>query len=379
VKKNLVLEIHKTPFKAVLAITGGGSEAIGELLRYGEGSKTLLEAVVPYDQQSFIDFVHGTPDKYCAPEAARTLAMAAFQRAIKLAGNENAANLIGIGCSASLAKDHEREGRQHHAYIAVQTLKSTTTYSDELTGQYTREQEEKIVADNILIALANACGLSHPIIEGTLGVKRVTTLHDEDIELLTGKTRSVVYNVNPESSESNIFFPGSFHPVHEGHIHIAQKVHEITGKQVNFEVCAKNVDKPVIDYTDFHERREGLREAMRDQPWAGKVFFTAAPTFIEKARLFHNSVFVVGWDTFKRLNDVKYCGGSTDKFEEMLKGLKLLGTHFMVFHRIIDGKLTAEEEDSIHPDLLDLATIYPGEFAAPKEISSTELRKQQRK
>jgi hypothetical protein len=49
----LVKLIHETPHKAVMAITGGGSEAIGELLRHGNGSKTLLEAVVPYDQGSF--------------------------------------------------------------------------------------------------------------------------------------------------------------------------------------------------------------------------------------------------------------------------------------------------------------------------------------
>ena len=124
--REIVLKIHETPHKAVLAITGGGAEAIGELLKYGGGSNTLLEAIVPYDQKAFNDFVKGKPDKYCSPGAARDLAMAAYHRAVNLAGTTE--NIIGIGCTCSLMKDHEREGREHHAYIAVQTKDITENY-----------------------------------------------------------------------------------------------------------------------------------------------------------------------------------------------------------------------------------------------------------
>lgn len=68
-REKLIQNIHKSPYKAVIAITGGGAEAIGELLRHGNGSATLLEATVPYNQNSFADYIHGVPDKFCAPEA----------------------------------------------------------------------------------------------------------------------------------------------------------------------------------------------------------------------------------------------------------------------------------------------------------------------
>ena len=43
--------------QAVLAITGGGTGAIAELLRVPGGSRLLLEAIVPYDSGSLGDYL----------------------------------------------------------------------------------------------------------------------------------------------------------------------------------------------------------------------------------------------------------------------------------------------------------------------------------
>lgn len=40
-ERELILKIHNTVPKAILAITGGGAEVIGELLRYGHGSENV--------------------------------------------------------------------------------------------------------------------------------------------------------------------------------------------------------------------------------------------------------------------------------------------------------------------------------------------------
>src|SRR5690349_9306193 len=73
----LVREIHRSGTGLVLAIAGGGTEAIGALLRHGGGSATLLEASVPYHPRAFDRYVGGPPDQYCSAPAARALAMAA--------------------------------------------------------------------------------------------------------------------------------------------------------------------------------------------------------------------------------------------------------------------------------------------------------------
>src|SRR3984957_10561945 len=47
--RQLISALHASGRKAALAITGGGSGAIGDLLRVQGGSRVLIEAQVPYD------------------------------------------------------------------------------------------------------------------------------------------------------------------------------------------------------------------------------------------------------------------------------------------------------------------------------------------
>ena len=46
--QQLISALHASGRKAALAITGGGSGAIGELLRIPGGSRLLIEAQVPF-------------------------------------------------------------------------------------------------------------------------------------------------------------------------------------------------------------------------------------------------------------------------------------------------------------------------------------------
>ena len=54
--QRLISTLHASGRKAALAITGGGSGAIGELLRVPGGSRLLIEAQVPYDAQALATF-----------------------------------------------------------------------------------------------------------------------------------------------------------------------------------------------------------------------------------------------------------------------------------------------------------------------------------
>jgi hypothetical protein len=53
--------IHATPTKAVLYITGGGTDVLPLLLNRGGGSATLLSARVPYANEETIELLGGTP------------------------------------------------------------------------------------------------------------------------------------------------------------------------------------------------------------------------------------------------------------------------------------------------------------------------------
>ena len=63
-----IAAMHASGRQAVLAITGGGSGAIAELLRVPGGSRLLLEAVVPYDPRALTTFLGFEPEQACSVE-----------------------------------------------------------------------------------------------------------------------------------------------------------------------------------------------------------------------------------------------------------------------------------------------------------------------
>lgn len=361
--KETILKIHESPFKIVLAITGGGAEAIGELLRHGNGSKTLLEAIVPYNTTAFNDFVKGIPDKYCSESAARDLAMAAFQRGVKLTNDIK--NIVGIGTTSSLVKENERDGREHHVFVAIQTETHTLDYYSTLHGNnYSREDEETLTAEIILKALAHTCGaLKYPpekssttdekIRNVVLGVKtccrvEATSCQVEPVDLAweTGK----------------VVFSGSFNPFHDQHAAMVSKASELTGCSVDLELCIRNVDKPALNYAEINHR---LYELSKIGNLFENIYLTSMSTFAQKSEYFVNSTFVVGWDTFCRINDPKY--GNLEKIIEIFVKNN---TKFMVFQR---GQTT--DTTLIHSKLLEISKIYGPEVLTPVDISSTEIRR----
>jgi nicotinamide mononucleotide (NMN) deamidase PncC len=68
--------MHGSGRQAVLAITGGGTGAIAELLRVPGGSRLLLEALVPYDARSLASFLGGEPEQASSVETAVAMAQA---------------------------------------------------------------------------------------------------------------------------------------------------------------------------------------------------------------------------------------------------------------------------------------------------------------
>src|SRR5947209_17006565 len=101
--QQLIAGLHASGRKAALAITGGGSGAIGELLRVPGGSRLLIEAQVPYDERALVMFLGFAPAQACSSDTAIAMAQAARARAAKLtpAGTD----LVGLGATAALVSD----------------------------------------------------------------------------------------------------------------------------------------------------------------------------------------------------------------------------------------------------------------------------------
>lgn len=371
----LIEQIHESPYKAVMAVTGGGAEVIGELLRYGGGSATLLDAAIPYDPKAFDAFVKGTPDKYCSPGAARDLAMAAFQRAVEFAGRASSDNLIGLGASSSLAKDGERKGREHHAYIAVQTARVTMTLclgttDMECSGARSRQEQETHVSRRIIEMMAIACGVTTP---GKCLIRpEIAYANDQTYGVVVGNAKVASYETSEKRYavgplSDRVVFSGSFNPWHDCHGKMAQKAFEMLGKPVDLEITVRNVDKPALNYSEIDKRLDFLPTA---KDWSGMVHLTSTPTFLQKAEVFRNSTFVMGYDTFERMNNKRY-----GDLASVAGLLKKYGAKFLVFHRLIDGASTEHRGGVLYLPLMEMATIVPSTEFEPVEVASSEIRR----
>src|SRR5215469_7633883 len=158
--QQLISALHGSGRKAALAITGGGSGAIGELLRVPGGSRLLIEAQVPYDERALAAFLGSVPAQACSAETSIAMAQAARARAVKLA--PAGADLVGLGATAALVSDRPRRG-EHRFHIAFANSARIAHCTCVLAkGRRDRAAEEDLVSRAIVLWLAQACGIAAP-------------------------------------------------------------------------------------------------------------------------------------------------------------------------------------------------------------------------
>ena len=156
---SLIAQIHATPTMAVLVVTGGGTQALADLLAVPGGSRTVLEALIPYSAKSLAEFLGTSPSQAVSTATAKELAQAAYQRALQLREN-NTIPVIGVACTAALVTDRPKKG-EHRAYIGLAHRVTTQVVSLTLEkGARDRTAEERLVSDVMLSTLAQGCGLT---------------------------------------------------------------------------------------------------------------------------------------------------------------------------------------------------------------------------
>jgi nicotinamide mononucleotide (NMN) deamidase PncC len=374
--RTVVENINKTPTKCVVITTGGGAGVFDLLLNQGGGSNTLLSGLIPYSNKEVINLLKFTPDKFCSEQTARQLAMAAYLKARGLANPDEP--VIGVACTASLqGVPSERNGRTHSIYVALQTRNSTQTASLTLTSEDVkgvfdkclnyataiRYLEEEISAYMILNALAKGCQVEHRIevLPGAEEKIKYDGFYSEKLgDILEGKIRySGFLGTEPFSLDGwfdrrSVIFPGSFNPIHQGHLEMAELIAK-KDKKVIFEISLSNADKGMLDFITVRDRLLKINNL---------VLITNAPLFTDKSRLFPDVSFIVGHDTYKRVLSGKY--GEIDHVCSMFEGNR---NYFYIFPR-------GEGPMGIFGN--DIDTVLPGEFVVEprkyEHVSSTEVR-----
>ena len=160
VRTGFLSAIHASGRQAVIAVTGGGSLAISDLLSVPGASAFLLDARVPYSTPALTEWLGRAPEQTCSRETALAMSVVSYLRARQLSADPE--RTIGVGCTAALVSDRPKRG-EHRAWIATQTRNATRLVELSLSKDLRdRAAEERLVADALLRLLSESCGLTSP-------------------------------------------------------------------------------------------------------------------------------------------------------------------------------------------------------------------------
>ena len=390
----LIESLARADWGMVIVSTGGGSEAISHLLSAGGASRVVLEAIVPYATQAVDRLLGGPQEVYCSSRTARRLAIVGWQRACLL--GTPAPQAVGVAVTAALRSQQPKRG-PHRIFVAVQTLTATSVVTLCLEKDArSRPEEERLAAALLLQCIAAEClgnaaqAFDRPLLAGEhvqverqnapqawqellAGVRLGVGIETSGHGALAGVTgeHSLAEQHAPSAQQGlvapgQLIFPGAFDPLHAGHRRMAEIAERISSQQVAYELSIVNVDKPLLDYCEMRTRAAQFTDRT--------LWLTSAASFLEKIALFPDSTFVMGSDTYTRLLELKYYGGSVEAATQAVRQIAEKARRIILFDRARDTACKNLARIDVPQQLQDITTAIPVEDFQ-SDISSTQLRR----
>jgi nicotinic acid mononucleotide adenylyltransferase len=367
--------LRDSGYKIYLTTTGAGAGIQNEIWKVAGCSSFFVGASFPYARDKTIQFLGYEPKQFTSRETTIDLAVASYKRA--LSSCKGTDQPVGIGVCASVTSLEEHKG-DHRYYVCVITPTEIKGFSETMEkpeSDYHRSDPEGIrryrnrdgnqIDYYSLRILMQVLGFGNFEVQVEDWNNLATTLFFEHpLWHPDGRRSSDEYL---KTTKNHRFFPGSFNPPHMGHICMASEIEDSKGERPVFMIERQPPHKEKLSVQEMIRRRILLKDET--------VLFTdGAPLFIEKARLYPFSWFVIGADTVLRMLD-PFWG---PQIKDMLSEFDTLGTRFHVFGRKVEGRLWKSSEVSKmmefnYPDHNYGMFIYHDGLW---DISSTQLRRE---
>ena len=367
-----ITRIHNSKTKLVMSVSGVGSQSINWLLSVPGASKTLIEATIPYSNESLNRYIGEVPSQYVSKTTALSMAKAAYMQGIQYGCNEM--DIIGVSCTGAISTNRKRRGH-NQAFIGLwgPRLKYVAHLILE-KGERNRVEEEELVS-SLIVQCVEEKLLGNSVLNVDLNKLESVSVDETEFSsdldsLVNGHISSITSMgtnlVGLDKSFKGGILSGSFNPIHQGHIELSKLASDILGAPVAFEISVTNVDKPPLQADEIKKR---VSQFERSET----VILTCAPLFAEKSGIFQNSTFIIGNDTALRLVDPKYYDNDVQNMYTSLQKVKDNKCDFLVAGRLQNSEFKTISDMAIPEAFISLFQGIP-ESQFRMDLSSSELR-----
>ncbi len=400
-----LVQLRSSGKKFYIAQSGSCGGLVPALESIPGASKFLAGARFCNDCEDTADFLEMTPEKFVDANVAELLAAKAYWKCLEYArrrGEPNA-EVIGVGMTAAIEKDRHSEGTKR-VHICIYTpgrvenryetfWKLSEDASFEVRAM--KRAEEAQFCD-LFVFNAILSFLGQPVSNKNLQAPLIGTELAPLDQLKVDRSKPCIIarmmNEFPfgyvawnghyppmvreslgerfpmqrvvECGSQVILVPGSYRPLHHGHIDLARMVSQMTGRTAVFEISVSHPDK-VVDEAEI----EGWMNQFRG---FAPIVVDQAPLYIEKARMYPGVPIAMGADAVLKLLDQKYYGGTLQGLIDVLEEFRRLGTIFYVNGRLDEttGQFVTLSDIPIPARYRDLFR----EVSMRVDMSSTKLR-----